>query len=169
MKSPPIVVGGTAEEYWAGPRYYPTDLDLVPRPGPADIVALRELGLKKTGRHWLREDLAVAVEFPGQGDDIQRCVTVEVEGVGVRVIGCEDLYLDRIRQATASWPREGVSYDSGLEIALTNYDRMDWTYVAGRITRAEHDEKAVGITMRLVNRRLRGRARRARARVQAER
>jgi hypothetical protein len=41
------------------------------------------------------------------------------------MISCEDLYLDRLAHATVAWPREDVSYDSALEIALTNYARID--------------------------------------------
>src|ERR1700674_4483398 len=58
----PIVVGGTAEEYWAGGEYHPTDLDLCPQPTPRDLKALGSVGLRRRGRHWTRVDLPVAVE-----------------------------------------------------------------------------------------------------------
>ena len=115
---------------------------------------------RKSGRHWVRDDLPVAVEFPGAGDDIERTVQVVVDGVAVAIIACEDLYLDRVRQATSGWPREDVSFDAALEIALTNYRDMDWDYVAKRILAAAGNERAVGETMRNVNRRVRARARR---------
>ena len=140
MERTPVVVGGTAEEYWAGGEYHPTDLDLCPEPSNKDIRALRGLGLRKKGRHWLRDDLPVAVEFPGSGDDIERTVAVSVDGVGVSMIGCEDLYLDRVWQATVSWPREDTSFDAASEVAITNYTRMDWRYVRDRIQRSEKAE-----------------------------
>lgn len=160
LTKPPIVVGGTAEAFWAGGAYHPTDLDLCPRPTTADTAALQSAGLRKSGRHWVRDDLPVAVEFPGAGDDIERTVQVVVDGVAVAIIACEDLYLDRVRQATSGWPREDVSFDAALEIALTNYRDMDWDYVAKRILAAAGNERAVGETMRNVNRRVRARARR---------
>jgi hypothetical protein len=159
----PIVVGGTAEEYWAGGEYHPTDLDLCPRPTPKDVKALQSVGLRKSGRHWTRDDLPVAVEFPGSGDDIQRTVVVKVAGISIRIISCEDLYLDRVRQATVAWPREGVSFDSALEIALTNYVTMDWDFVRGRLRVIVSTERAVGTLMASVNRRVRARARRGAA------
>lgn len=157
----PIVVGGTAEEYWAGGEYHPTDLDLCPRPSASDLKALASVGMYKNGRHWVRANLPVAVEFPGSGNDIQRTVALKVDGVSILMISCEDLYLDRLRQATVSWPREDVSYDSALEIALTNYVGMDWDYVWSRIKTATMSEPKVGSAMTGVNRRVRLRVRRA--------
>jgi hypothetical protein len=155
-----IVVGGTAEEYWAGGEYHPTDLDLCPGPSPSDLKVLASLGLHKRGRHWTREDLPVAVEFPGPGDDIERTVVVRVGGVSILMISCEDLYLDRLRQATVSWPSEDVSFDSALELALTNYVTMDWDYIRGRLGKIVSRERKVGALMVAVNRRVRSRARR---------
>lgn len=163
----PIVVGGTAEEYWAGGEYHPTDLDLCPRPSPRDLKALEAVGLRKKGRHWTREDLAVAVEFPGSGDDIERTVALTVSGVAILMISCEDLYLDRVRQATVSWPHEDVSFDAAFEIGLTNYATMDWDYVRRRLRTATSSEGAVGTLMASVNRRVRSRARRASLEVNA--
>lgn len=157
----PIVVGGTAEEYWAGMEYHPTDLDLCPHLTTKDTKALTALGLRKNGRHWSRSDLPVAVEFPGSGDDIERTVVVKVAGESVLMISCEDLYLDRLAHATVSWPREDVSFDSAFAIALTNYVRMDWDYVRSRLQLRAAAEPNVGRLMAAVNRRVRSRARRA--------
>jgi hypothetical protein len=157
----PIVVGGTAEEYWAGMEYHPTDLDLCPHLTTKDTKALIALGLRKNGRHWSRSDLPVAAEFPGSGDDIERTVVVKVGGESVLMISCEDLYLDRLAHATVSWPREDVSFDSAFAIALTNYVRMDWDYVRSRLKLRAAAEPNAGRLMAGVNRRVRSRARRA--------
>ncbi len=163
MSREPIVVGGTAEEYWAGGEYHPTDLDLCPLPSATDLKALAAVGLRKRGRHWVRDDLPVAVEFAGSGEDIERTVPVRVGGVSISMISCEDLYLDRVRQATMSFPREDISFDGAFEIALTNYVTMDWDYIRDRIRAAVTAEKRVGTIMIGVNRRVRSRARRGRA------
>jgi hypothetical protein len=160
LRSQPIVVGGTAEEYWAGGEYHPTDLDLCPQPSESDIKALTAVGLRKRGRHWTRADLPVAVEFPGSGDDIERTVVVRVAGVPVLMISCEDLYIDRLRQATVSWPREDVSFDGAVEIALATYARLDWDYVRDSIAATVSIEQTVGTLMIAVHRRVRSRARR---------
>jgi len=155
-----IVVGGTAEEYWAGGEYHPTDLDLCPGLSPRDLKALASVGLHKRGRHWTRVDLPVAVEFPGAGDDIERTVRVKVGGVSILMISCEDLYLDRVRQATGGWPVEDVSFDAAFELALTNYVTMDWEYVRGRLRKLVSRERRIGALMMGINRRVRARARR---------
>ena len=169
LSKQPIVVGGTAEEYWAGGEYHPTDLDLCPRPSPIDLKALASVGLRKSGRHWIREDLPVAVEFPGSGADIERTVVVKVAGVSILMISCEDLYLDRVRQATVSWPREDVSFDAALELALTNYVTTDWDYVRDRLRAAALSEPLVATLMSSVHRRVRSRARRNSLRVAVRR
>lgn len=169
LSEQPIVVGGTAEEYWAGGEYHPTDLDLCPHPTRGDFAALRALGLRRSGRHWTRDDLPVAVEFPGSGDDIERTVHVKIGAVSILMISCEDLYLDRVRQATVSWPREDVSFDAALELALTNYITMDWDYIRGRLRTAASSERAVGNLMSSINRRVRTRARRGSLEVAASR
>jgi hypothetical protein len=61
-----------------------------------DVKALAAVGLRKRGRHWVRDALPVAVAFPGSGDDIERTVVVRVAGVSILMISCEDLYLDRV-------------------------------------------------------------------------
>ena len=76
------------------------------------------------------------------------------------MIACEDLYLDRIRQATVSWPREDISFDAALEVAITNFPRMDWEYIRNRIKTAKEAEPKVGNLMADVSRRVRSRARR---------
>ena len=161
MQRAPTVVGGTAEEYWAGGEYHPTDLDLCPEPTDEDIRALRLIGLRRVGRHWVRDDLPVAVEFPGPGDDIERTTQVTVNGVRVSIIGCEDLYLNRVRQATVGWPHEDISFDAAFEVAVTNFATMDWRYVRNRITRAIASEPAVGSAMAAIDSRIRRRARQA--------
>lgn len=156
----PTVVGGTAEEHWVGKEYHATDLDLCPTLSEPDVEALKAIGMRKKGRHWVREDLPVAVEFPGSGDDIERTVVVEVNRVAVRMISCEDLYLDRLRQATVGWPSEDISFDSAMAIALTNYRSLDWDYVRERLRAASTRERKAGALMIAVNRRVRARARR---------
>ena len=161
MQVTPTVVGGTAEEYWAGGEYHPTDLDLCPEPTDADVRALRLIGLRRIGRHWVRDDLPVAVEFPGPGDDIERRIEIAVHRVTVSIIGCEDLYLDRVRQATVGWPHEDISFDAAFEVAVTNFASIDWRYVRARIKRAAASEPAVSKAMAAIDSRIRRRARQA--------
>jgi hypothetical protein len=128
-----IVVGGTAEEYWTADAYHETDLDLC-APFARIRDALSRLGFVREGRHWVRDDVNVAIEAPASridGDE-RRAISVEVGNGIARIIGVEDLYLDRLTQATAT-RSEGESFVSALSIAAARYDRIDWAYVLARI------------------------------------
>jgi hypothetical protein len=161
LRSQPPLSTLTWAKYFGSRRGSKAPLQSIfPQPSPSDLKALSSVGLRKSGRHWTRDDLPVAVEFPGSGDDIERTVVVKVVGVSILMISCEDLYLARIRQATVSWPREDVSFDAALELALTNYTTMDWDYIRDRLKTAISSERIVGTLMAGVNRRVRSRVRR---------
>lgn len=129
----PVVVGGTAEDFWTADEYHETDVDLVTWPLQKDEQdLLRELGFAREGRHWVHGTTGVPIEIPDSrlAGDLSR-VRREQLGSGVAlIISAEDLYLDRVRQATMSpGDTESVSFKSALAIAAANYDRMDWTYI----------------------------------------
>jgi hypothetical protein len=165
LERDPIVVGGTAEEYWTAAPYHETDLDLCAPIFPQDEVRLAKLGFEREGRHWIwgREGRWVAVEFPDAQIDGDEQRTREVRaGTGVaRVIGLDDLYLDRLRQATIDEHSEGVEYHSALAVVAARFDDLDWTYVGARIAEITLQEQRVGQSMRRMDRRLRRRVRRA--------
>jgi hypothetical protein len=160
----PIVVGGTAEEYWTSAEYHQTDLDLCAPINDLDQERLRALGFEPEGRHWVwgREGRWVAVEFPDSKIDGDEGRTSEVPvGHGTaRVIGLEDLYLDRLRQATMNEHREGVEYASALAVAAARYEDIDWSYVRARISTVAANEGQVGAIMKRLDSRIRRRVRR---------
>jgi hypothetical protein len=169
MTSPPIVVGGTAEEYWTRDEYHPTDLDLIPGPSSADQEAFRKLGFKKEGRHWVREDFPIATEFPhDESFEVRRTFDQKVDDVIVKVIGVDDLYLDRLGQSTATENIRDQHFASLLAVAVTNWDKLDWGYVDKRIAETAELRPALGKSMRIMDRRCRRAARNALARRRAE-
>lgn len=169
MSSPPIVVGGTAEEYWTGDEYHPTDLDLIPGPSMADQDAFRKLGFEKEGRHWVRKDVPIATEFPhDESFEVRRTFDLEVSKVIVKVIGVDDLYLDRLGQSTATMNIRDQHFSSLLAVALTNWDTLDWRYIEKRIAEVAKATPALGQSMRTMHRRCRRVARNALARRRAE-
>src|SRR5205085_1033450 len=113
----PIVVGGTAEEYWTAAEYHETDLDMCAPLSAKDRESLKDLGFSRQGRHWSAQlgRYWVAVEFPESkidGDE-DRTVEVTTRGGAAPVIGLDDLYLDRLRQATAN-KHEGIEFRSAV-------------------------------------------------------
>jgi hypothetical protein len=104
----------------------------------------------------------VAVEFPDSRIDGDESRTVEVRaGSGTaRIIGLDDLYLDRLRQSTVS-EQEGMEFHSALAVAAAAYESIDWPYVRSRIKETEQTDNALGQAMRRNDRRIRRRARQA--------
>jgi hypothetical protein len=169
MNSPPIVVGGTAEEYWTRDEYHPTDLDLIPGPSSDDQEAFRKLGFKKEGRHWVRKDFPIATEFPhDESFEVRRTFDEKVDDVIVKVIGVDDLYLDRLSQSTATENVRDQHFASLLAVAVTNWDKLDWHYIDTRIAEIARAKPALGDSMRTMHRRCRRAARNALARRRAE-
>lgn len=159
----PVVVGGTAEEFWTQAEYHETDLDLCVPISREDEAALRQLGLERTGRHWSRPGLQAVVEFPDDRIDGDESRTVEHKvGPGAaRIIGLDDLYLDRLRQATTDQRRERVEFQSALAVVAARYEDLDWSYVRRRLTEIEDGEGAIGDSMKRIDSKIRRRVRRA--------
>jgi len=163
IQPPPVVVGGTAEEFWGGHEYHETDLDLVGYLTPQDRDSLKALGFERRGREWIRKGTPFVIEFPDtrlDGDD-HRIETRRIGGGTVRIIGLDDLYVDRLKQATANQSHEDIHFHSALAVAASRYDDINWRYVAAQIAATLKSEPHVGQAMRRVNSRIRSRARRA--------
>jgi hypothetical protein len=157
LEHEPIVVGGTAEEFHSAALYHQTDLDLVGWVGTGEASLLEKLGFEKHGRHWFHLASKVAVEFPeSRLDGDERRVHRRRVGSGsVAIIGVDDLYLDRVRQATANPMAGSIEYNSALAVGSAAYDRIDWRYVWGKIRATEASDPSLGRAMRVIDNRIR--------------
>jgi hypothetical protein len=129
-------VGGTAEQYWARDEYVMTDLDMVGDITGAVSKQLRTLGFRRAGRYWeLAGEHVLAVEFPERelAGDITRVVRDTVHGHPFTVIGIDDLYLDRLRQATAKRLGEEDRLAGAYALLATRKNEMDFRYISRRI------------------------------------
>ena len=157
-------MGGTAEEYQSGAPYHETDLDLCGVVTEGERETMRSLGFRKRGRHWFHEASHVAVEFPDDriDGDLERIERVDVGGGTAAIIGVDDLYVDRLRQATAPIADvEGsIEFHSALAVATGAFERLDRKYVLRRIRGIEAREGRIGTTMRRLDSRIRRLAKR---------
>lgn len=163
LSSDPIVVGGVAEDYYTGDRYKPTDLDLCAFLKPKDKERMRELGFEREGRHWYHEGIRIAVEFPDDridGDE-SRTELVDFGEGAARIIGLDDLYLDRLRQATMTDSVEDIAFVGATAVAASRFEDLDWKYIRRRIRDIRSTERGVGESMDRLNERVRRKARRA--------
>lgn len=126
----PILVGGAALELYTAGGYATGDVDLALPNLPEVDRAFAELGFRKQGRFWIREDLDLLFEAPAPaglpGETAPRTV-LEVEGLRVVVIGIEDLLLDRLR-AAVHW-KSDEDRRWARRLALLYTERIDWNYL----------------------------------------
>ncbi|MEM2934726.1 MAG: DUF6036 family nucleotidyltransferase, partial [Methanocellales archaeon] len=128
----PIVVGGTAVEFYTLGGYSTLDLDLVYKKRESLDKLLQKLEFKKYGRHWYKEELDLAIEIPsseltGSKDRLTR---IEFEGISAYIIGIEDIIADRLN-AYVHWKSE----DDGRWAKRMMYlhrDKIDWGYLEDR-------------------------------------
>jgi len=138
----PILVGGAAMEFYTAGGYSTGDVDLALPLGPPVDRAFAELGFRKQGRFWVREDLDLLFEAPAPaglpGETAPRTV-VELEGLRIVVIGVEDLLLDRLR-AAVHW-RSEEDQRWARRLGLLYADRLDRAYLREK-TAAQPAESA---------------------------
>lgn len=100
------VVGGSAAVVWDADAVATADIDVVGFYDDARLsdVLIGQLGLRRSGRFWIDEELGVYVEAPGWSlePDGARAVIVPTRVGDVRVIRIEDLVLDRVQQWSAT-------------------------------------------------------------------
>jgi len=156
----PVVVGGTAQDFYTGAVYVETDLDLVGWVAPDEEGLLRDLGFTKTGRHWFHSASKIAVEFlEGTiAGDKTRILHMPVGSGSAAIVGVEDLYLDRIRQTTMYPPgSEPTEFKGAVAVAVAAYEDFDWKYVDKEIKTTEENDPSLGKDMREVHNRARRR------------
>jgi len=146
---------------WTAAEYHETDLDLCAPLTRGDRATLGGLGFRPEGRHWTHPKINIAVEFPDSRIDGDEARTVEAPtGPGsARIIGLDDLYIDRLRQSTIDERREGVEFQSALAVVAARYEDIDWPYVRRRIEEISESEGRLGDSMKRLDSRIRRRVR----------
>jgi excisionase family DNA binding protein len=102
--SAPVVVGGSAVQYYTAGDYGTVDIDLVGASEPVAQV-LGSWGFQREGRHWYDAELKFAVEVPRtqlEQAEREHVFGVRVAGVDAYILGIEDLIIDRLN-ACVHW------------------------------------------------------------------
>lgn len=93
----PILVGGAAVEFYTRGGYSTEDLDFVAEGGSEVTEIMQSLGFEKIGKDFVDRRRGLYIEFPsatiaaGEISD-----EIDVDGVSLRIISCEDLVVDRL-------------------------------------------------------------------------
>ena len=103
-----VVVGGSAVELYSFGKYLSGDIDIVSSSSSKIGEKLENLGFVKHGKDWISEELRLFLEIPAStlAGDPSRVWEVEIsEGLSVKIIGIEDLIVDRLN-ACVHWKYE---------------------------------------------------------------
>ena len=95
----PIVVGGSAVDFYTEGIYSSYDIDLVSNKRKIIGEILENLfDFKPSGRHWINEKIGLSVEIPDHtlAGDTDKVTVIRIENLKVYVIGLEDLIIDRL-------------------------------------------------------------------------
>ena len=138
-KEAPVVIGGCALSYYSREVYFTADIDLAYTDREALDDVLKGIRFTKRGRYWINEDLKIAVEVPASVL-IEEESPIEIaelgEGLQCRIIGIEDLLIDRLN-ACKYWKSEMDC--EMVELLLRKYNKeLDWAYLENRASRPEN-------------------------------
>ena len=126
-----VVIGGSAVEFYTRDWYATGDIDLaVNKPTKKQMGEVMEnLGFKNLGRMWIREELNLYIEAPGNISDIdlEKITRVETDMGYTNIIGLEDIIIDRV-QAAEHWKSES-DREQAVRIGAMFYDDIDWKYI----------------------------------------
>ena len=126
-----FLVGGQAVETYTGGQFTTGDVDITTTDREETEKLLGRLGFAREGMVWLNEKLAIAVHIVGSYPTrTERIRTVEVGPYRVRVVGVEELIIDRLR-AAKFWKSKR---DSEQAAVLFNgfSERIDLEYLRNR-------------------------------------
>lgn len=127
----PVVVGGSAVEFYTRGAYATADIDLIV-PGLAEVAeVLQGLGFERRGPSFVHPDVPVVVDLPPEplAGDGGRLSVVDVGGRPVYVIGLEDLVADRLR--AAAYRQDEASKEWAVQLMASHWDELDWPYLLG--------------------------------------
>ncbi len=139
-KNPPIVIGGCALSYYSREVYFTADIDLAYADREALDTVLANIGFEKRGRYWVNEGLKMAIEAPASilvGEDSPVEIVDLGEGLHCRIIGIEDLLIDRLN-ACKHWRSEADC--EMVELLAKRYvNDLDWSYLEKKAAKPEND------------------------------
>lgn len=127
----PVVVGGSAVFVYTFGGHITYDIDIVVENRQVVKDVLVSLGFTQETdiRHWYHEDLDLAIELPDEvlAGDLNKIVTLEVNGKEAYIIGIEDLLIDRLN-AAKHW-QSNRDEEQALSLLELYLEQIDMKYL----------------------------------------
>ncbi|MBI4224616.1 MAG: hypothetical protein HY609_06740 [Deltaproteobacteria bacterium] len=122
----PILVGGSAVEFYTEGKYATKDIDMLAPGGRELWNVMKQLGFERLGKDYTHEKFKIYVEFPGDvlGEG-ETSDILDVNGMPLRIISVEDLIVNRLCQYKF-WKVlvEGVNVLLLLELGQVDKERL---------------------------------------------
>ena len=134
-----FLVGGQAVETYTAGQFTTGDVDVTTTDREATESLLGRLGFKKEGMVWLSEKLGVAVHIVGSYPSRTAKVrSVEVGPYTVKVVGVEELIIDRLK-AAKFW-KSGRDSEQAFVLFNGFRERIDLDYLSERAREEKVDD-----------------------------
>ena len=134
-----FLVGGQAVETYTAGQFTTGDIDITTTDQEATQRLLTRLGFRREGMIWLNEKLAIAVHIVGSyPTGTEKVRTVEVGPYRVRVVGLEELIIDRLR--AAKFRTSGRDAEQALVLFSGFRKRIDLDYLRRRAKEEKVDD-----------------------------
>lgn len=146
----PVLVGGSAVEFYTQGSYATLDIDLVVEGRDQAKRVLSEMGFVRVigERHWYSEELLLSVEIPGDtlAGSLDRILSVDTgDGLTAYIIGIEDLIIDRLN-AYKYWNSLSDG-EWAVAMLLIHHNDIDFGY----LTECADKKGAAGELQELIN------------------
>ena len=139
-----FLVGGQAVETYTAGVFTTGDIDFTTTDTPGTEALLSRLGFEKEGMIWTSSRLGLAVHlvssYPRRS---LRARTIEVDGYAVKVVGVEDLIVDRL--AAAKFWKSGRDLEQAKALLNTFGETIDMAYLEKTA-----DEEMVGDALKSI-------------------
>lgn len=148
----PVIIGGSAVEFYTKDWYATGDVDLAVGPGKREEIdkVLSKFGfVKETVRMWRNKELDIYLEFPGSIGTLDKSKILKVltDADTAYVIGIEDLVFDRI-EAAKHWDSTGDE-EQAIRLGALYFKDIDWDYIEKKCIEDKSDDKLREIKKRI--------------------
>ena len=132
----PIVVGGSAVEFYTSGAYESLDIDLISKK-PETFDLLKKMGFKNIDQHWSLLDYGIDLEIVGWhlSGSKEKLIKVNVDRYEAFLIGIEDLIVDRLC-ACKFW-KSSLDYEQANVLLNIHKDEIDFLYLKDKAKKEE--------------------------------
>ncbi len=128
----PIVVGGSAVDFYTEGIYQSYDIDLVSNRKIIGEILENVFNFKPSGKNWINEQIGLSVEIPDSrlAGDKDKVTVIRIGNLNVYVIGFEDLIIDRLN-ACVHWESQTDCEQAQFMLRIYR-ERLDFEYLEKR-------------------------------------